>query len=258
MNGSLGLSVGWGLCLFFAAQLGFGISGAHLNPAISFYQYTVGSIPFMWVIWYSIAQTAAGFTGALLTFVYYYDKIQQFDGGIRTVVGPNATAGIFATYPGDHLTFIGSVVDQTVCTAVMCIIVGVITDERQGVPKWAQPAMIGTMLVTVMCGFGLNSGNAMNPARDFGPRLFTFVAGYGWDVFSYRDYNWFLVPVICPMIGALLGSYLYNVTISVQIPDVGTSTASSQMNLLASIKTISTTSSSTKSPGKSELMPCWR
>jgi aquaglyceroporin related protein len=237
MNGSVGLSIGWGVCLCFAVQMGFEISGSHLNPAISFFHWTIGLLPFSTVVLYSLAQLLASFTGAMLTFIYYYDKINQFDGGNRTVVGPNATAGIFATYPGDHLTVVGSVVDQICCTAIMCVIVASITDPRNNVPKWAQPAMIGVMLTTLCLGFGLNAGNGMNPARDLGPRIFTFFVGYGWEVFSFSEYSWWWVPVVCPMVGALLGSWLYQLVISINIPDekVDTSLTLSQSDLLISL-----------------------
>ncbi|PIO60014.1 hypothetical protein TELCIR_18506 [Teladorsagia circumcincta] len=67
--------------------------------------------------------------------------------------------------------------------------------------------------------FALNAGYAINPARDFGPRLFTLCAGYGWRVFSYRSYKWFWIPIICPMIGAVLGAWMYEFFIGFHIPD---------------------------------------
>jgi glycerol uptake facilitator-like aquaporin len=58
-----------------------------------------------------------------------------------------------------------------------------ITDKRNKIPKAAQPPMFGIMLASICSGFALNTGNAMNPARDLGPRIFTFFVGYGWEVF---------------------------------------------------------------------------
>lgn len=96
--------------------------------------------------------------------------------------GPKSTAMIFATYPGAHLSQLGAIIDQISCTAVLCFCIGIITDPKNRIPKGAQPALMGVMLSAICIGFGLNAGNAMNPARDFGPRLFTLVAGYGWEV----------------------------------------------------------------------------
>jgi len=72
---------------------------------------------------------------------------------------------------------------QIFSTAMLCFSLGIITDERNEIPIAAQPPLMGVMLAMLCMGFGLNSGNAMNPARDFGPRLFTLIAGYGWEVF---------------------------------------------------------------------------
>lgn len=76
--------------------------------------------------------------------------------------GPNATAGIFATYPGEHLSLMGGIIDQILCTMVLTLIVGIISEKRNNIPLWAQPSMFGLMLIAVNLGFGLNAGNAMS------------------------------------------------------------------------------------------------
>ncbi|CAD5230946.1 unnamed protein product [Bursaphelenchus xylophilus] len=217
--GSLGVSMAWGLSLVFAIQMSYHLSGSHLNPAISFAAWTFGDLPFTDFLLYTAVQTAASFLGAFLTFVMYFDKINEFDGGHRSVSGDTGTAGIFATYPGNHLSLVGSIFDQICCTAMMACTSSIVTDKRNKIPSWAQPSLLGAMLLTICLGFGLNAGNAMNPARDLGPRLFTFLAGYGSEVFSYRDYQWFLVPVVCPFIGAVLGMWGYQLMIGIHIPD---------------------------------------
>jgi glycerol uptake facilitator-like aquaporin len=73
---------------------------------------------------------------------------------------------------------------QISSTFILCFSIGIITDKRNGIPKAAQPPMFGLMLAMICMGFGLNAGNAMNPARDFGPRLFSAFAGYGRGVFT--------------------------------------------------------------------------
>ncbi|KAI1728066.1 major intrinsic protein domain-containing protein [Ditylenchus destructor] len=218
MNNFVGHPISQGFGLIFAVQMGYQISGSHLNPAVSLFLYSFGEIQFINLILYTIAQTAGAFCGAALTFGIYYEKIHQFDGGRRAVMGENATAGIFATFPGSHLSILGAVWDQIWCTAIMCIIVGLITDKRNQIPKWVQPSLMGIMLITICMSFGLNAGNAMNPARDFAPRVFLLIAGYGPQVFSYHSYQWWWVPVICPPIGALLGAWLYKLLIGIQIP----------------------------------------
>lgn len=72
INGTIGVSLGWGFALIFAVMMGYEVSGAHLNPAVSFFQWTFGRIPFTHVVAYSIGQCAGAFVAAALTFVVYY------------------------------------------------------------------------------------------------------------------------------------------------------------------------------------------
>ncbi|KAI6213783.1 hypothetical protein M3Y94_00192400 [Aphelenchoides besseyi] len=219
MNSQIGAIFGWGIALVFAVQLSFYTSGSHLNPAISFSAWIFGQLSFVDFCLYTLVQTIACFLGAALSFLHYYDKINEFDGGHREVFGNNATAGIFATYPGDHLSLIGAVFDQLACSTILAIVVSIISDERNKIPKWIQPPLFGLMLTGISLGFGLNSGNAMNPARDFGPRLFNLFT-HGREVFRCNgNYFWFLIPVVCPFIGVLWGSWLYQLLIDFQMVD---------------------------------------
>jgi glycerol uptake facilitator-like aquaporin len=64
-------------------------------------------------------------------------------------------------------------------------------------------------VVLIGMSFGLNAGYAINPARDLGPRLFTFVAGWGAEVFHAGN-GWWWVPLVAPPMGAVLGGYAYD------------------------------------------------
>ncbi|KAL3080077.1 hypothetical protein niasHT_034635 [Heterodera trifolii] len=200
-------SMGWGLALLFAVQMALPVSGAHLNPAVSLCAWLFDDFPLVHFLLYSIVQISGAFV----------DKIAEFDGGVRAVYGPKATAVVFATYPGEHLSILGAVIDQTCCTAMLCFIIGVITDKHAQIPRVAQPTMMGLMLTAINMAFGLNAGNAANPARDFGPRLFTLLVGYGWEVFSYNSFGWFWVPIVCPFFGAIVGTLAYQLLVSAQL-----------------------------------------
>jgi MIP family channel proteins len=201
----------WGFTVIVCVQLGFRTSGAHINPAISLLEFVSQKISFTRFVLYTIVQIAGGFIGAAMTFIIYYDLINNFDGGIRQVYGEKRTAHIFATYPKPYLTLRGGLVDQIMSTMTLCILLQGITRRRHGVPKHFQPYLVGTAVSLLSLGYSENCMCAMNPARDLGPRIFTLIAGYGWEVFSYRDYGWFFVPIIGPCIGALLGGGLYKI-----------------------------------------------
>ncbi|CAJ0591661.1 unnamed protein product [Cylicocyclus nassatus] len=214
------LAISWGVGLWLAVQMAIRISGAHLNPAVSFFLFTQKKISFAKFLIFSIVQIAGGFVGALGVFVMYYEGISDYDQGVRQVTGPMATAGIFSTYPKPYLTVVGGMIDQIFGTVMLCMGVATIVDKRNGIPQFLQPGCIGFLLVGIGMAFGHNSGYAINPARDLGPRLFTLCAGYGWEVFSYRDYRWFWIPIVGPMIGAVIGAWLYEFLIGFHLPDL--------------------------------------
>ena len=127
----------------------------------------------------------------------YREAFAAFDGGVRQVLGPQGTAGIFATYPQPYLTtFPGGFIDQVVGTAILVGVIFGIIDKRHGCPRvWA--ILVGLLVVGIGMAFGVNSGYAINPARDFGPRLFTSIAGWGSDVFRAGN-AWWWVPIVAP------------------------------------------------------------
>lgn len=93
-----------------------------------------------------------------------------------------------------------------------------ITDKRNHYPTWVQPLTIGTVFVMIGTAFAYNAGYPCNPARDLGPRLFAFIWGYGSEVFSYKDYGWFWIPIVGPFIGALIGAWIYQLAIGIHVP----------------------------------------
>jgi glycerol uptake facilitator-like aquaporin len=108
----------------------------------------------------------------------------------------------------------GYIAAQLVGTAFLLAFVFALTDERNQAPRAnLAPAVIGLVVVAVGLSFGANAGYAINPARDFGPRLFTAVAGWGSDVFR-AGHSWWWVPIAGPLIGGLVGGFVYDAFIS--------------------------------------------
>lgn len=217
-NEYVALPIGWGMALAFSAQLGFRISGSHLNPAVSLFMLTFGQISLARFLVYAVSQFVGAFFGALVTFIVYFDAISAFDNGERYVTGPLQTAKIFATFPNEHLSIIGGFIDQAIGTAFLCICIGMITDRRNRIDLWLQPYIIGLSLILIGMALGYNSGFAVNPARDFGPRLFSLCAGYGWKVISFRNYTWWWIPFLAPFVGGLAGAWFYQLAIGMHIP----------------------------------------
>ncbi|XP_042371705.1 aquaporin-10-like [Plectropomus leopardus] len=146
------------------------------------------------------------------------DAIHAYSEGELTVTGPTATAGIFATYPADYLSLWGGVMDQIIGTAALLLCVLALGDQRNStLPDGLQPVLVGAAVLVIGISMGSNSGYALNPARDFGPRLFTYIAGWGVDVFKAGG-GWWWVPIVAPCIGALLGTLMYELMIEAHHP----------------------------------------
>jgi MIP family channel proteins len=222
----LSINFGWGLGVMMGMYVACGISGAHLNPAISLALAIQKKFSWGKVIPYWIVQVAGAFAAAAVTYLVYAEALSAFDKGVRAVNGypfgsPTATAGIFATYPSAHLsTFPGGLIDQIVGTALLVACIFGITDRKNiGVPAWAAPICVGALVLLIGMTFGFNCGYAINPARDFGPRLFTYLAGWGKAVFVAGN-NWWWVPIAGPLAGGILGAFLYDFFIHPQpIPE---------------------------------------
>jgi MIP family channel proteins len=210
-NGTyLSISIGWGLAVTFGVYASAGVSGAHLNPAVTLALAVHRGFPWSKVVPYAAAQLAGAFTGALVTFLTYREAFARFDGGVRQVTGSQATAGIFATYPQPYLSLAGGFLDQVVGTALLVLVLFALGDGRNFAPEGRfGPVLVGATVVLLGMAFGLNAGYAINPARDLGPRLFTLLAGWGPEVFRAGN-GWWWVPLVAPPIGAVLGGFAYD------------------------------------------------
>jgi MIP family channel proteins len=160
------------------------------------------------VVPYMIAQTLGAFFSSFFVFGVYRDAI--YNAGGMT----NHTAGIFATYPAPYLTIAGGFFDQLFGTFILLIGIFAITDSKNSeVTSGLKPFMIGVVLWAIGSSFGMNAGYAVNPARDFGPRLFTAIVGWGPQVFVC-DFcgvirHWWWVPIVAPMVGGLFAAFFY-------------------------------------------------
>jgi MIP family channel proteins len=211
----LSINLAWGLGVTMAVYVAGGVSGAHLNPAVTIALAVLRGFSWSKVAPYIIAQVAGAFVGALIVYVGYMEAFTNFDNGIRQVAGPQGTAGIFATYPQAYLSgFPGGFLDQVIGTALLVGVIFGISDARNTPPPAGMaPLIVGLLVVVIGMTFGYNAGYAINPARDFGPRLFTSVAGWGSDVFRAGN-SWWWVPVVAPVVGGVLGGFVYDALIT--------------------------------------------
>ncbi|MEX0677891.1 MAG: MIP family channel protein [Pirellulales bacterium] len=204
------INIGWGVAVMLGCYVAGGISGAHINPAVTLALAVHRGFAWQKVIPYVLAQFAGAFAASAVVYFTYYEAINDFEPA-RTLT----TAGIWSTYPQDYLTNVpGGLVDQIVGTALLVMIIFAVTDERNmALPAAFGPVIFGATVFVIGMTYGLNAGYAINPARDLGPRLFTAAAGWGEGVFTAHDY-WWWVPVVGPCIGAVLGGWIYDLLIT--------------------------------------------
>ncbi|MGH9176800.1 MAG: MIP/aquaporin family protein, partial [Vicinamibacterales bacterium] len=209
----LAINIGWGLAVMLGVYVSGGVSGAHLNPAVTLALAVTRGFPLAKVAPFMLAQMAGAFVAAAVVYVTYHEAFTAFDGGTRQISGAQATAGIFATYPQPFLSTMGGVIDQVVGTALlMGTILGVTDPRNNSTPNWLTPVIVGGIVTAIGVSFGFNAGYAINPARDLGPRLFTAVGGWGTGVFSAAG-GWWWVPVVAPCVGAVLGALVYDLLV---------------------------------------------
>jgi MIP family channel proteins len=207
------INVGWGFGLMMGIYVAGSISGAHLNPAVSVAMAMFGKFQWRKVPGYILAQFLGSFMGAAVIYIVYSSALDNKDKGQRIAIGENSTAGIFATFPAEFVSPLCAFLNETLGTAFLLFIVSALNDPNNNVPKDVAPIIIGFLLLNIGVCFGWQTGYALNPARDFGPRLFTMIIGYGGAVFTaYNNYFW--IPLIAPFIGAIGGVALYDFTLA--------------------------------------------
>jgi glycerol uptake facilitator protein len=194
---------GWGVAL--AIYVAGGVSGAHLNPAVTLAFAVRRGFPWRKVVPFWAAQVAGAFVAAALMYFNYQEAFHRFDPH-KTF----ASQGVFSTLP-NGVTVVGGLRDQIILTAILVGVIFALVDERNTAPGANMaPFLIGILIIGIGEAFGANSGWAINPARDFGPRLFSYIAGWStaWEARSGAVY--FYVPIIGPFIGGVLGACIYD------------------------------------------------
>ncbi|XP_017280480.1 aquaporin-10a [Kryptolebias marmoratus] len=215
----LSVNMSFSVGVMSAMYLTKGITGAHLNPAVTLSFCVLGRVRWGRLAPYCLSQILGAYVASALVYLVYYDAIMEFSGGVLTVYGPNETASIFATYPTEHLTLGRSFLDQIVGTGtLMLCILGL--DEKRNTPAPTEliPPIVAAIVLGISMSMSGNCGAAINPARDLGPRLFTLSAGWGPEVFTCYNY-WFWVPLVAPPVGGVFGSFMYLIFIDWQLPD---------------------------------------
>ncbi|XP_022240309.1 aquaporin-9-like isoform X3 [Limulus polyphemus] len=210
----------WGVGVMMGLATSMGVSGGHINPAVTTAFASLGKFPWRKVPHYLAAQHLGGFLASAVVYFTYIDALNWFDGGNRTIVGETGTGYIWATYPKEYVSIPNCFLDQIVGTGILMFTVVAVIDQRNvKFPLWGAAIAIGFMIAALAMCFGANCMAALNPARDFATRVFTAVAGWGSAPFSVRNYNYWWIGVVGPHLGAIIGGWLYYLGVELHWPD---------------------------------------
>jgi glycerol uptake facilitator protein len=183
------------LCGIFTANL-FGSADAHLNPAITM-AFAVKTGDYSKVVPYLLAQVGGSFTAAAAVWLFYYPHW-------KVTENPAAKLAVFCTAPAIR-SFGFNLFSEIAATFVLVILVGSVTSKlvlTTGAVAGLTPFLVGCLVWAIGLSLGATTGYAINPARDFGPRLahaLLPIAGKGGSDWAY---SW--VPILGPVIGASL------------------------------------------------------
>lgn len=220
------ISIIWGLAVALAVYCTAGVSGAHINPAVTIALAAFHGFEKSKVIPYIVSQVAGAFVAAAVVYGLYSNLFIDWEvanGIARNSPEALGTAGIFSTYPHASLSFFGAIAVEFVITAVLMFGILALGDENNGTNRGAMnPLLIGLLVATIGASLGPLTGFAMNPARDFGPKLFAYLAGWDYALKGVTDIPYFVVPIFATIAGACFGGWIYPKAIGFFLPTAGT------------------------------------
>lgn len=167
-----------------------GVSGAHLNPAVTLANCIFRNFSWRKLPIYITAQLLGAMVASLIVYGNYKSAIDLFEGGvgIRTVGLETSTAGIFCTYSAPYLTKAGQFFDEFIGSAILLFMLYALQDEGNIGAGNLTPLCLFFVVFGIGATFGSQTGYAINPARDLGPRLMSWALGYGREVWSAGNY----------------------------------------------------------------------
>jgi glycerol uptake facilitator len=210
----------WGLGVTLGIYVAGRMTGAHLNPAVTIAMAVFRGFSWSKVAPYALAQFLGAFVAAILVRWNYNDALHKVDPGLTI-----KSQGVFSTLPGNGSTDLGvgmwgGFLDQIIGTAILLFVILAIVDLRNTSPAANMaPLIVGLLVVAIGMAWGTNAGYAINPARDFGPRVASALTGYGGGAFKDQFGDlYFWVPIVAPVIGALIGAFLYELLVGRFLP----------------------------------------
>lgn len=209
------INFGWAFAVIVAVYVSGGVSGAHLNPAVTLGLAVRRGFSWGKVAPYMIAQVVGAFLGALAVYLIYMEGL--ISAGLPNVwaTGPGSTFGASfwggaaaAGTTGTPYTLLNACIAELFGTMVLMWGILASGDSKNlGLMHNLGPFLVGGTVLAIGLSLGGPSGYAINPARDFGPRLLGLVVG---TKGLFDSIYWLVAPIITPLIGGVLGAFVYD------------------------------------------------
>ncbi|CAH0536710.1 MIP/aquaporin family protein [Vibrio marisflavi] len=234
------ISIVWGFGVSIAIYCTAGVSGAHINPAVTIALAMFHGFDKQKVLPYILAQVLGAFCSAALVYGLYSNLFTQYEVVhqiARSSEAALATAGIFSTYPNPALSFMGAMAVEFTITAILMFAILALGDEKNGAVRGPMnPLLIGVLIAVIGSSLGPLTGFAMNPARDFGPKLFAYLAGWDYALSGGKEIPYFIVPIVAPILGACFGAWAYPKFIAQYLPNQAEDDSAESANELETSK----------------------
>ena len=224
-SGVFQVAIVWGLGIATAIYLTGGLSGAHLNPAVTISLSVYRRFPARKVIPFIAAQMIGAFVASAVLYLIFSDAISVYEkahGLVRGEAGSEASAMVFGEYfpnPGGKpltdesrglMSASRAFFAEVIGTGVLVLVILGVTDERNvSFPKILTAPTIGLTVTLLICLLGPLTMACFNPARDLAPRIFSSLAGWRAIPFQANGMGWLTVYCIAPIVGGLVGGLVY-------------------------------------------------
>ena len=215
-----GVCIAWGLAVTLAIYVTGAVSGTHANPAVTLALTLYRGFPGRKALPYVGAQVTGAFLGAALVYLLFGPVIDQYNLVHHlTRAGDGGAAGVFFTHPAAGITPAHAFVDEIALTGILVLGVFAITEQYNTLAPAPNMGalMIGLLVATIGASAGYLEAWPINPARDFGPRLFCFFFGWGPQALPAPENYWW-VPIAGPLLGGAAGGGVYQLAIRPFLP----------------------------------------
>ena len=214
-----GLCIAWGLAVAIAIYVTGSVSGTHANPAVTLALAIFRRFSWKKVAPYCAAQVAGAFVGAGIVYLLFQPVIDLFNRTHQLTRAAGGAAAVFFTHPGLAITPAHGFSDQIIITGFFLFGLFAITEQYNEMAPMANSSalIIGLLVAAIGASMGYLEGWPINPARDFGPRLFCFFSGWGAAALPSPGHYWW-VPIAGPLLGGVLGAAAYQALIHPFLP----------------------------------------